>query len=420
MKKYSLFLLGALGLMMVACDEANIPESIPQENPQEPALSIGDITVARAGALAASTPLNLNDYVDDLEEMIPVLTLTDAVNVPEGADLSFELIMSNNDSFSKTYTLYPQYGETDATSKTLYVSAEDWNNAHLYVVGKNPKVQTVYYRIPLYVNVDGSDYRYGSTDYYILEGTLEEMCIDEGFVIEDAYYFLSNATTWDLGAEGDYMFYHDPDESVYDNPVFTYVFYQNGDNWWKIAPQSSYESGSWDFILGTELDGDDSESGVLTDVDPQAGKIPGEGKFEFKINMETMEYDVYPLAGAIYLVGAPQGWTTAPAGDTMPLNETEVGSLIYTGTYEIPAGDFMFRFYHALLDNWDLFSIGSQNNDASLEISFTNGIYTGPVYQEGVNATQGKGNWSCPDWTGGKIAFTVNLNDFTIEMKVVN
>lgn len=419
MKKSSIFLFGVLGFMMAACDKADIPASVPQENPQEPTLAVGDIKVQKAGPLSATTPLNLNDYVDDLEAQIPVLTLTEAVNVPEGADISIEMIMSNNDSFAKTYTLYPQYGTTPETSKTLYVSAEDWNNAHVYVVGKNPKEQTVYYRMPLYVNVDGSDYRYGSTDYYIEQGTVQEMCIDEGFVIEDAYYFLSNATTWDLAGVSDYAFYHDPDVSPYDDPVFTFVFYQNGDNWWKVAPQSSVTDNSWDNILGTEVDGDDSPMGVLTNIDAQAGKIPGEGKYEFKINMETMEYDVYPLAGAIYLVGAPQGWTTAPSGDTMPLNETEVGSLIYTGTYEIPEGQFQFRFYHALVDNWDLFSIGSQNADAGVNIEFTDGIYAGPVYQEGANASLGKGNWVVDGWAGGKVAFTVNLNDFTIEMKIV-
>lgn len=420
MKKYSLYLFGVLGLIMVACDKADIPESIPQENPEEPALVIGDIKVQTAGALSATTPLNLNDYVDDLEAQIPVLTLTEAINVPEGADISFEMIMSNNDTFEKSYTLYPQYGTTAETSTTLLVSAEDWNNAHVYVVGKNPKEQTVYYRIPVYINVDGSDYRYGATDYYILEGTVQEMCIDEGFVIEDAYYFLSNATSWDMADATNYRFYHDPDVSPYDDPVFTYVFYQNGDNWWKIAPQSSVDTNSWDNVLGTEEDGDDSDMGVLVNINAQAGKIPGEGKYEFKINMETMEYDIYPLAGAIYLVGAPQGWTTAPDGDAMPLNETEVGSLIYTGTYEIPEGQFQFRFYHALVNNWELFSIGSQNDDASMNIEFNNGVYAGPVYQEGVNATQGKGNWVVDGWTGGKVAFTVNLNDFTIEMKIVD
>ena len=422
MKKYSLFFLAALGLVMASCDETDIPESKPQENlPQNP-LVIGDITVEADGPLASATPLDLNSYVDDLEALLPVLTLTQAENVPEGADISFQMEMSNNDTFAKHYMLYPQYGDTEETSKTVYVSVGDWNNAHEYVVGRNPKLQTIYYRISVYVNVDGSSYRYGSTDYYILSGTVQEMCIDSGFSIEDAYYFMSNATTWSFSDIANYPFYHDPEVSPYDDPVFTYVYYQSGDNWWKVCPQSAIDKGGepWDMLYGTLENGDPSEMGVLTNLNAESGLISGAGKFEFKINMETLEYNIYPLAGSIYLVGAPSAWSTEASNTSMALAETAVGSKIYTGTYEIPEGKFQFRFYHALVNNWDLFSIGSQNADAGVSISFTDGVYSGPVYQEGVNCSMGKGNWEDSSWPGGKVEFKVDLNDFTIVMKAVN
>ena len=417
MKKYSLYLLAALGFFMASCDETDIPVSKPQENAPEDVLAPGDIVVDDAGPLASSAVFNLNDYANDPDAHVPVLTLTSAMNVPEGADISFQMIMASSDAFDHTYNLYPQYGDTEETSKTLYVTAGDWNNAHLYLVGRNPETKTLYYRIPVFVNVDGTSYSYVSADYYIAQGAIEEKCIDQGLVIEDNYYFLSNATTWDLNENAlNFAMYHNPDASVYDDPVFTYVFTQSGDNWWKIAPASAVASEDWGAVLGTTEDGDTSTSGILTDSDAQAGKIEGQGKFEIKINIEDMTYDIYDLSKGVYLVGAPQGWSVE--SDAILLPETEPGSNIYTGEVYVGADEFIFRFYH-VLGSWDMGSIGSNNTGANEDISLADGSYSGPVYQEGVNASSAQGNWQIPGWEGGEIEITINLNDFTIEMSVV-
>lgn len=417
MKKYSLFLLGALGFVFASCDETNIPESIPQHNPQEGVLTVDDIIVADAGPLASTGVFDLNNYADNTEALVQVLTLTEAENLPAGADLSFQLILSSSEDFSSTYNLYPVYGDTEETSKNLYVTAGDWNNAHLYLLGRNPAVKTIYYRMPAFIDVNGSNYRLGSTDYYVAKGSIQEMCIDQGIEIEDNYYFLSNATTWDLNENAlAYAMYHNPDVSKYDDPVFTYVFYQSGDNWWKIAPQSAVETEDWSGVIGTVEDGDESASGILTDQDAQAGKIPGAGKYEIKVNIEDMTYDIYTLSDGIYLIGAPQGWDVAK-GDIL-LEETEAGSNIYTGEVYVGEGEFIFRFYH-VLGNWNIGSIGSNNTGANEDISLADGVYSGPVFQEGVNASSAQGNWQIPGWEGGEIEITINLNDFTIDIQTV-
>lgn len=414
MKKYSLLFLSALGLVFAACDETDIPESIPQHNPQEGVLSTDDIILVEAGPLAAASIFNLNEYAEDPDALVQVLTLDEANNLPAGADLSVQLVLSSSEDFGSTYMLYPQYGDTEETAKNLYVRAGDWNDAHLYLLGRNPAVKTLFYRMPAYVNVNGSNYRLGDSNYYVAAGSLEEQCIDQGIVIEDNYYFLSDATAWALG-EGalPYVMYHNPDVSKYDDPVFTYVFSQTKDTYWKIAPQSAVEAEDWDALIGTTIDGDTSATGILTDTDAQAGEVPGEGKHEIKINIEDMTYTIYDLSDGIYLVGKPQEWNIAAS--SILLEETEPGSNIYKGEVYVGEDEFIFRFYHVLGD-WNIGSIGSNNSGETQDISLADGAYSGPVYQEGVNASSAQGNWQIPGWEGGEIEITINLNDFTIEI----
>lgn len=108
----------------------------------------------------------------------------------------------------------------------------------------------------------------------------------------------------------------------------------------------------------------------------------------------------------IYLVGAPSGWTTPDENATAHYESWKLYDLeengIYTGTFDIPADQFMFRFYKALT-GWDADSYGSQVEDAAVEIAMTDGVY------EGL-ATAGKGSWTITGWTGGKVAITVDTN----------
>lgn len=110
----------------------------------------------------------------------------------------------------------------------------------------------------------------------------------------------------------------------------------------------------------------------------------------------------------IYIVGAFPGWDVT--NDTAPLEETEIESRIYQGTYEIPAGQFQLRFYDELGD-WNSFSIGAQDEDSPVQIEFKDGVYEGPCFLGGVKNEKGKGAWEVPDWPGGTVKFTVNLSN---------
>ena len=122
-------------------------------------------------------------------------------------------------------------------------------------------------------------------------------------------------------------------------------------------------------------------------------------------------YFAVPVPGFIYLVGAPEGWagpTEANAAHYADWRLTEpanaIGSHVYSGVFDIPAGNAMFRFYTALT-GWDADSYGSQEEDNPVEYpEFVDGSFTGTV-------VKGKGSFSFPNWQGGKMTITVDMSD---------
>lgn len=320
MKKFSIFLLGALGMLAATSCEEKIDPATPQANPQEPILTSGDVVSEKAGVLASTAVLSLENYRAD-GSMIPVMKLVESKDLPEGAVVSYKLQLSDTEDFKREVTLVASKGADDVFS----VSASEWNEAHLYLFGKSPKQKTMYYRVPVYVNLDGSDYRLNSADYYAAQGTIVETCMDAGFTISSAYYFLSDATAWALGDATvmDAFKFEHSDADVYDDPVFTFKFkvtpemFLNDDGtskdgiYWKIASQEGMDLADWATgIFGPETNGDDNLAGVLVDVNAQAGKLVEAGNYKLTINMEEMTYDFELLLQpeVLYTPGGANGW----------------------------------------------------------------------------------------------------------------
>ncbi|MDE6090500.1 MAG: SusE domain-containing protein [Duncaniella sp.] len=128
----------------------------------------------------------------------------------------------------------------------------------------------------------------------------------------------------------------------------------------------------------------------------------------------VLAYNPYPEAGrTIYIVGGLTGWgvdTATPESFAQwGLQETGVGTNIYVGAFDVPAGDQYFRFY-TTLGNWgndgELPSIGPKPNDGdNEEVNPTDDPVT-------YTAVPGKGCWFTPSsWEGGYVTFTVDLNN---------
>ena len=145
------------------------------------------------------------------------------------------------------------------------------------------------------------------------------------------------------------------------------------------------------------------------------------GSVKITVNMNTMTVK-FEVGGVdvsnkkfIYLVGAPEGWAGPTEDNASHYEDWKLYDMAddgnYTGTFDIPEGKFMFRFYKKLT-GWETDSFGSQADDAPIDLTWTDGIYEGA-------AMDGKGSWNDPTWAGGKVEITVNINDGTVlfEMK---
>lgn len=179
----------------------------------------------------------------------------------------------------------------------------------------------------------------------------------------------------------------------------------------------------WDGGASVGMQVDDSPVAVeLTDGVFQGTLVaPGKGSIQIanweggnmKITVNLNKMTVILEAGGvdtndkafIYLVGAPEGWAGPEASAAERYESWKLydlaGNGVYSGTFDIPADQFMFRFYTALT-GWDADSFGSQEADSPIDITLTDGVYTGV-------AMKGKGSWNLPGWAGGKVAIEVDV-----------
>lgn len=121
-------------------------------------------------------------------------------------------------------------------------------------------------------------------------------------------------------------------------------------------------------------------------------------------------YFAVPVPGYIYLVGAPEGWAGPNEGNAehyAPWRLFEpkdaIGSNVYSGVFNIPAGAAMFRFY-THLTGWDEDSYGYQVDDKAEDFDFDGDTFTSAV-------VKGKGSFNFPNWPGGDMTITVDMSD---------
>ncbi len=126
-------------------------------------------------------------------------------------------------------------------------------------------------------------------------------------------------------------------------------------------------------------------------------------------------YFAVPTPGFIYLVGAPEGWAGPTESNAAHYADwrlfeadNAIGSKIYSNVFNIEQGQAMFRFYTALT-GWDADSYGSQVDDNPKDFQFTGGMFTNEL-------VKGKGSFNFPDWPGGQMTITVDMNAMTVTM----
>ena len=122
-----------------------------------------------------------------------------------------------------------------------------------------------------------------------------------------------------------------------------------------------------------------------------------------------------PTAGTLYGIGSCCGWPEPSASNKDKLisggwyiMETGIGTKIFEGDVEMPAGDLTFRFY-SKLTGWDGGdSYGFQVDDVATDFEFTNGSFSG-------TAMVGKGSWHFAVFDGGTMHIVVDMNNNTVK-----
>lgn len=149
-------------------------------------------------------------------------------------------------------------------------------------------------------------------------------------------------------------------------------------------------------------------------------RIPGVEGSEITSNPvffnKIIGYASFPQPGFIYMIGAPGDWTAPNPGSAASLKKwrlfepaSAVGSKIYSGVFDVPAGKAMFRFYTELTvdDNsgWNGPSFGAGAGNVDFP-EFTGGDQT---FSNAL--VSGTGNFNFPNWQGGKMTIIVDMSE---------
>ncbi|MDE6681395.1 MAG: hypothetical protein K2J92_08635 [Muribaculaceae bacterium] len=321
MKKYSILFLGALGLLAASCDDNHIEPAKPQQNPQEEILKNGNITSETDGVLASGS-LTLAQY-PNYGDMIPVMKLVSAENLPAGSEVIYHVEISNTSAYDVNAVLTA----TDGGDGVYYVESSEWNNAHVAIFGESQRVRNVYYRVSTFVELDGSDYRYDASNY-TAQGLLKETCIDTGVVTE---LFTPGAANGNSVADSQPL-------AGWDETNFQGYAHLNGT--FKLV--NSLTSGKT-YGMG-------AEEGVLQENGSDI-PVPGDnGLYWVEVNLGDMTYKLTQIS-TIGMVGAFNDWNVAEAEALTPSTDF----LTWTVTVNnMAAGDWKF----CANNGWDI-SLGT-------------------------------------------------------------
>lgn len=353
MKKYSLILLGALGLMMASCDE-DLPVANPQENPQMPELTASDIQIAPQGFLANGGVVNLNDY-SDMSQLLPVYTLTQAINLPAGATLSLPLEVSGEAEFETVVTIDPIL-----SGDTYCVTPEQLNDAHIAILGPQDVEKTVYCRIPGYITLNGTVYRFVNNNYYVYEGTYPEICV-AGSAFEYLTVPFGVSETQITGGTVNFS-------SYLRLTTYDYVTYTGAlrlDQKWFLSAMPGFEGASFMQAPDTEVVTDEEtgiSTGQLVRVENYktgtAMQAPDNGMYWITANVVKLTYELQPI-NTIQLIGAFNEWNTETAVEMTHLSSGASGVTRWQVlNQEMPAGEYKFCVNRA----WTL-SFGGSEDD---------------------------------------------------------
>ncbi|MDE6160309.1 MAG: SusE domain-containing protein [Muribaculaceae bacterium] len=174
-------------------------------------------------------------------------------------------------------------------------------------------------------------------------------------------------------------------------------------------------------LMGVDSPDNWADPGYMPLYVRAVSKLTAAGAGEVRSNWielaHVKPYFAVPTPGYIYLIGACSEWSmdlTDNLRDNWRLYEQVIGSKIYYGTFDIPAGQAMFRFYTELDGDWDTYSYGPCNNHGGEAVGSDGAFnvtceFTDGEFEDGFKAT--KDNFNFVGWKGGKMTIEVNMHD---------
>lgn len=373
---------GLIGFALVSCDDTS-DLGVMQKNEAPVVVPADGVALKSRFSYDGANAIDLQKYEG---EEIPLLDIALSTDFPESATVSGVVEVSDNAEFNNAQTLNLTTLEAETNTEvaaaiagatrslTAYVNCEEWETAFTKFYGLDPNAQVNFMRYKLFLT-------YGNQNN-ILYYDGKEWWPAMLFNVTPLDAKLDVAASYTLyytigGQEYSKVMYHNPDNHVYDDPVFntTVEVTENGDEsvdvleWW-LAPTD-------DASRTFGVTGDDPAvlKGSLAEMSEGAihGQIDQAGTFKIEVNMLDLTYSVMLAPPALYVV-------------------SPTGGITFDNAVQLGTTDFVeYRGMVGVLGNWALTGQAAYsptvyiNNPDIAQTTGDNGtIFGGLRYQAGT------------------------------------
>lgn len=391
-------------MSMVSCTEDYTDWGNPQSNSQEEAVAFGNGSVTAVGVI------NLADVATEKVKVASIVAPT-----------------SSDAAYTPNYKINigGQAFDIDAEGN---MAKADLVNYIVEKFGKRPTERDIDATLDAWVSNGATAIKMATSETFQVKAIPEAPVIEEGYYLVGDMFTTDDVNGWTKGVA---KAFNHSDKDVYEDPVFTVSFETTkADQYWKIIPKKNIDADDlWaDGVVGPKIDGDDSMTGSLTNVDAKAGKIAKAGKYKLTINMmdysytiEEVKYDPF-----IYFIGATDGWTNAE--QKLALVDANTGT--YTGyLYCADPNNWGNQFkFQRVAGSWDneinsstfnTFDGAATNENGNIGVNAGEGVYyfdvnlaNGTIKATKVETMGLIGNFN--SW-GGDAAMTWNAEEYCFE-----
>jgi len=216
------------------------------------------------------------------------------------------------------------------------IVAGDWSQLYGIVGGENEAKQGKIARRSALGGDNSFCVKAGAKKIKVTINMMEQEFTVETINIADAYYLIGGPGEWNAESAMTMKFSHS-NKSVFEDPVFTYMFDGTGsDMWFAYGDKDAIDAvaaGTWNKLFGTTGASEDL-SGTFKhryDLDGEHSfHVDGKAKhYRLTINMLEMTYEIAELnfEPFVYFIGATDGWSKAE----QKLALTDEANGIYTG-----------------------------------------------------------------------------------------